>query len=468
MFNTKIQKMVALLAVVAMTGSCLAGCGGSSSSTESSTGTTTEATTEASTEAATSEEGYTGTLVIAIHDQLNNQTIVDGLAYLQEQDKWANVEFDIRDQDADYETNLPIEVMSGSQVDIVYTFNPIYMNQWTDEGIIIPIDDALAELGEDFDARYGAYADAARVDGEVMGIPAGLTSWGLFYNMSIFDEAGIEYPDQYEAMTWTEYRELAAQLTSGSGADKVYGTLNLDWSMYWYQEAIYNLGGGEEFYTADGLSNIEDPAFADALEDTYTMQNIDKSTPTYSEITTSQIEPDGWFTGDYAMYLHGNWILNWLADTDTYPRDYEVGFAPMPVPDDSEDGTLMTSGIVATFSVAATTADATMATDFIIDLNEYATQYSSSEIYLDQTVESEALFVDICDQIEDSMFTTEAVTELFMSEDITFVSEKITGASCAEYEAIVMEEVEMYLADAQDLDTTISNIKTRADDLLSE
>ncbi len=49
---------------------------------------------------------------------------------------------------------------------------------------------------------------------------------------------------------------------------------------------------------------------------------------------------------------------------------------------------------------------------------------------------------------------------------IVSVSEKITGVKASQYETVMNEEVEKYFVQEQDLETTISNIKKRADELI--
>ncbi|MFI3175240.1 MAG: extracellular solute-binding protein [Bacillota bacterium] len=470
MLRNSMKQWVSTLLISALAVGTLAGCGGSepapAAEAPAATTETPAATAEEAPAAEETATGYTGNLVISIHDQLNNLAVVEALDYLQTTDKWKDVDFDIRPQDQEYEINLPIHVMGGQQIDVMYNFNPIEQDKNSSAGIIQPIDDALAELGIDLEEKYGNYAVAAYNDGEAFAIPGGVTAWGLFYNKNLFDEAGLPYPDPTVPMTWSEYRDLAVQLTSGSGVDKIYGTLHLEWPMYWYGEAIMTLGGGQAFYNEEGLSNIEDPVFRETIEAVYNMQNVDGVTPTMADIVARKIEPDGFFNGNYAMYLHGTWFLNWLADTETYPRDYEIGFAPMPVPDGTTQR--QTWGVTGTYAVPATSADPVMATDFCVDLVAEITQRTSSEIFVDQTVSRDNLFVSIADEIEDGQFTTEAIQDLFMNPDQLMISEKVSGPNAAKYEAVLIEEVEKYFADAQDLDTTISNIKTRGDKAILE
>ncbi|WP_305768572.1 ABC transporter substrate-binding protein [Candidatus Epulonipiscium viviparus] len=411
-------------------------------------------------------DGYTGKLVISIHNQLNNPAIVEGINALAVTDKWKNVEMEIIPQDVEYPTTMPIKIMGGTSIDVIYNFNPIEFEKNASNGILTNLDQHAKELGVDLEARYGSNLASSTYQDSVYGIPGGYTAWGLFYNKSIFDAANIPYPDIDTPMTWSEYRELAAKLTSGQGANKTYGTLHLDWPMYWYGEAIMELGGGQHFYNEEGLSNIEHPAFRNALEQAYKMQNVDKSTPTQSDLIARKIEPDGFFAGQYAMYPHGTWFFNWLADEESYPRDYEIGFAPLPIP----DGTTQHQnwGVCASFAVPVTSSNSLMATDFCIDLVEYATRYSPIEAYADLSVAPEKLYATIHEDIPDEGMTAENVQKVFFHPEQINLAEKVTGPNAAKYETVIDEEVEMYLAGAQDIDATIANIKKRGDKVIQD
>ncbi len=438
----------------------LAACG-APAETPASTGGDEAPASEADGGGDATEGGYSGEMVISVHNVVNNTAFLEAVDVVMATDKWKNVTIDMRPQDNEYATNFPIQVAGGETIDVMYNFNPIEQAKMSSAGVIIPMDEYVAELGINLEERYGTYASGAYTEGQVFGIPGGATAWGMFYNKKIFDDAGKDYPDATTPMTWTEYRALAAELTTGEGSDKIYGALHLDWPMYWYSEAIMTLGGGQNFYNADGLSNIEDPAFADALQDTYNMQNVDMSIPKLADILATQTGPEAFFTGNYAMYPHGTWTLNWIADKETYPRDWEIGFCPLPIPDGTTQR--QTWGVVGTFGLPATVSDPIRATEWIVDVVAETTKLSSSEIYPDQTVSADNLFVEVVEQIEDEQFTTEAIQDLFLSPDQLMILEKVSGPNAAQYETIINEEVGMYLGEEQDLDTTIANIKERGD-----
>ncbi len=61
---------------------------------------------------------------------------------------------------------------------------------------------------------------------------------------------------------------------------------------------------------------------------------------------------------------------------------------------------------------------------------------------------------------------TELIQKILANPETIFISEKITGPNNAKYEQVVNEEVEKYFVQAQDITTTIQNIKNRGDKVI--
>ena len=151
----------------------------------------------------------------------HNEALYDAIEVLKGMEKYKDVTFDVKfDNDESTKDKIPTYIAGGEQVDIVYSGNPIYQQQYVDGGVIVPITEYVEKYGINMEEQYGEYAKFAYNAGEVYGIPGGATAWGLWYNKKIFDDAGIEYPDPEVPMTWEEYSELAKQLTKGSGSEK--------------------------------------------------------------------------------------------------------------------------------------------------------------------------------------------------------------------------------------------------------
>jgi multiple sugar transport system substrate-binding protein len=387
------------------------------------------------------------------------------MAEVEEMDKYSNVEFEVHNREADYLTAVPIAIAGGEQKDIVVIPNPMIQQEWADQGAIVPLDDLAKKAGVDFDEEFGDYAENARNNGQIFIVPQNKTSWVLYYNKDIFDKAGVPYPDSKIPMTWDEYREVAKKITSGEGANKVYGAFYLTWGTFWYGDAIEALGGGEHFYNEEGLSNIEDPAFKTSLQRVYNMMHVDKSMPTHANVKTSKVGATTFMNGKYGMDIQGGWVLPWAVDKNTYPRDWKLGIAPMPV----DSGTTpMTWGIVNGFAISPTSANPELAFEIAMDLSRLSAKYAESSPSANRLVPQNNLFKGLVDDLASDGITLDELNYLFANSDVKSVTEKIIGKNNVAYEKVITEEVEKYLVKEQTIDETIANIKKRGDKVISE
>ncbi|WP_175415126.1 ABC transporter substrate-binding protein [Paenibacillus algicola] len=384
---------------------------------------------------------------------------------IQKLDKYSHVTFDFHGREADFLTSVPIAIASGAQVDIIVVANPMIQQQWADAGTIVPLDELSKSIGVDFKEEFGPYADNASNNGELFIVPHNITRWALYYNKSLFDQAGVPYPDAKVPMTWDQYREVAKKLTTGEGAAKKYGAFYLPWGTFWYGDAIMALGGGEQFYTAEGLSNIEDPVFTRSMERIYNMMHVDQSMPTHANTVTSKIDPPAFMNGQYGMNIQGGWVLPWAADKEKFPRDWKLGVAPLPV--DSGEKT-KTWGIVNGFGISPTSANPELALDIAIELSRLAAKYADSSESANRTVSQDELFAVFGEALAEDDITVEQLKSIFANEETEFVGEKVMGPNNVKYEKVINEEIEKYLVKEQDMQQTIQNIKTRGDKTIQE
>ncbi len=462
MKGKNIKKIVVLALAMMLVASLFSAC---AKKDESKPKTTQEKQEQAETDK-TEDKGKKENIkmVLNLFDFLDGADMLKALEDIQKDPKFDHIDFEVLEKQADYLNKMPILVASGEQQDIVAVFNPIEKAKYASAGTILALDDIIKSAGVSFDELYGNYVNEVKYEGETFLIPYQVTSWVMFYNKAIFDHQGIPYPDANKPITWTQYRELAKKLTYGEGENKKYGALHLTWPMFWYGEAIMELGGGTEFYNKEGLSNIENPAFSKALQRTYDMMHVDKSIPTHADTVISKRPPTAFMTGDYGLFLQGSWLLNWAADKETYPRDFEIGIAPLPV--DDKATTRKSWGVVNGLAIPQTATNPEEALAVAVELTRLCSIYTASSQTAYQAVESNELFVGLSDVLGKEGMTSEAMKNGFANPETAFVVEKVTGKNPSEYGTVIDEEVEKYFVQEQDLDTTIKNIKTRGDKVI--
>ena len=120
----------------------------------------------------------------------------------------------------DYDTKIPVLLSSGDTSDVITIKSMNIYTSLVEKNQLMPLDDMVKESGIDM-APYQGSDEGIRIGDQLYGLPFRNDYYVLYYNKTLFDKAGVEYPKH--DMTWDEYRELAKKMTSGEGNDKIYG-----------------------------------------------------------------------------------------------------------------------------------------------------------------------------------------------------------------------------------------------------
>ena len=158
------------------------------------------------------------------------------------------------------------------------------------------------------------------------GFPYDHSTWAIYYNQAMFDEAGIEYPGGVGSEPWTvgEFVEVAKALTKPDGSQ---------WGV-WYPGATPNQyldscfiysAGGRNF--DDGLRQciIDSPESAKGLQFIVDLMHTHKVAPTPAELAGGDI--DYFASGLAAMHINGQWDL--MGKNQTSDFDFDVAYLPV-------------------------------------------------------------------------------------------------------------------------------------------
>lgn len=192
-------------------------------------------------------------------------------------------------------------------------------------GALLPLTEYVeGPDGMSLDDFHPVALDAITKDGEIWALPQDLSPRnGLYYNMKMFDEAGIPYP----TADWTveQMADVAQKLTMGERPRvERYG---ISWAdrqgLLWF---IYAFGG--DIWAEDGKKCVIDSeeclkGVNFALDLIYEYG----AAPSYVEVTPEAME-DLFKAEKVAMFIGGGW--NIPAITRDVP-DLEFGVAPMPL-----------------------------------------------------------------------------------------------------------------------------------------
>lgn len=346
----------------------LAGCG-SQAGSDAAQGTAQSAAQSADQKAedktaAEQAEGEKQVLSVTTWDNESTpqfQAVID--AY---EEKNPNVEIKIIDTSADeYNNSLGISLSAAqADPDVIWVKDMGSMLQMADKEQLLALDEYIERDGLDLSIYKGA-AEQLMYNGKSYSLPYRNDWYILFYNKDLFDAAGVAYPSN--DMTWEEYYELAAKMTSGEGSEKVYGSHNHTW-----QALVTN------WAVQDGKNTVVEKDysfFKSWYEDALALQD-NGYIQDYSTLKTANIHYSSVFKNQQcAMMPMGTWFIATMmqsqADGET---DFNWGIAKIPHPADTEAG--YTVGALTPVAISAFTDQADLAWDFV----KFASSEEAAEI----------------------------------------------------------------------------------------
>ncbi|MCL2747167.1 MAG: extracellular solute-binding protein [Oscillospiraceae bacterium] len=146
---------------------------------------------------------------------------------------------------------------------------------------------------------YNGVLEQISVGGEFYALPFKQDFWVLYYNKDIFDAADVAYPTN--DMTMEEYDALARRLTSGSGANKIYGAHYHGWRS---ASSLFSILDGQHTIV-DGNYNFMKPTY-----EMVTKQQDDGIVMTLADIRASSMHYTGaFYSGQIAMLNMGTWFI---------------------------------------------------------------------------------------------------------------------------------------------------------------
>ncbi|MEF2246980.1 MULTISPECIES: ABC transporter substrate-binding protein [unclassified Paenibacillus] len=223
-----------------------------------------------------------------------------------------------------YYEKLRIQLSGGVEYDL---FGGV-LDSMIDTGIIEPLDDYIKNNNVDV-SGYGEMFEGMKINGNSYGLPYRKSNWMLYYNKDLFDQFQVPYPS--DDMTWDQFREVAKQMTKGSGQDKIYGAFLHTWAQTWYMQAVQ---------AGATIIDKDMEPFKKALQFRLDME-ADGSIMKWSEQIASGAHYNAAFQkGNIAMNLMGDWHV---AQLRTAEKEGKISFdwdvVPIPHPEGVEKNT---------------------------------------------------------------------------------------------------------------------------------
>lgn len=393
-------------------------------------------------------------VTINVHSWDNEYAIINATEKFNETNSDINVNLILSPWN-DYQDKLFTSLAGGEDIDAYFIRVQEAFHTYASKGLIYPLDDLIAKDGFDL-SIYGGYIDQLKIDGVTYAIPYRGAGTYLFYNKEAFDKAGVPYPT--ERFTWGEYREMTKKLTSGEGADKVYGGF--------FQPTIYHffiipaLQNGVKIVNDDYTTDINSPDVREALDFVLALSEEDKSHPTYAEMKATNMGTTSSFTtGRVATVIAGEWFAGTLKnskDAGNFTFDWGLTYLPCDTDDYVSLG-LATKGCIN--GDAKHPEEAFEYLKFVGGLEGQAiiADAGSKPVYVND---------EIIDRFAKPLEFDDFEKELYFA-NVKMAHEPVNlGGSYASQ--ILTEEFSLYLTKSQDLNKTMENMYKRLDEALQE
>ena len=376
-------------------------------------------------------------------------------AFEEETGIHVDVDFIAGDDDA-FKRKVNIDLMAGSDVDVIETLGPRDYSLRVSAGFFMPLNEAAEEAGLNPEEMYGANLPV-EADGNYYALPFKQEVFCVFYNKDMFDAAGIPYPEG--PWTWDDYVETAQKLSQPEKG--IYGSFMPSNMPYYIIQAFQQ---GADFYTEDGLSNFDSEAFRDAAEWFRHISNDLRIQPTMEELQAEGAAFNYYAAEGYrlGMFPQGNWFTRLLNSQEDYPRDWRYGVAPLPSAGENGKNNLSSIGYVSVNKNAAHVEEALIYALWIAD-NQWKYE-GGIPAFAKMTEEEQQIAFGAIAEASNGQVTVEELYENLVNTGLGSVPSDLVGTAAKEYSTIIKEELLSYNLEIQTLDEAVEKIVSRADE----
>lgn len=431
----KTKKIISVLLTLAVASSVFIGCGSKKDTKEEG-----------------NVSGEKVTLKMSVWDKDKTaylQPVID--AYKAQNE---NVDIELVDiSSAEYQDKLSVMLSGGSDdIDIITVKDTPGYSSMVNKGQLEPLTSYIEKDKVNLNL-YSGTTEQMTIDNELYSLPFRSDFWVLYYNKDLFDKAGVEYPTN--DMTWKQYEELARKMTSGSGAEAVYGSHYHTWRSTVQLPAVL-----------DGKNSIiqEDYSFLKPFYEMVLGMQKDKVVMDYGSLKTGSIHYSGVFENEQiAMLPMGSWYIGTvIASHDKGTADMNWGIVKYPHADGVEPGT--TVGTITSLGINSKSSKKDAAWDFI--------KFFSGEEGAKVVANSGTLPAIKTDSIVDTIagtkgFPTDANSKEALNTVKTYLEMPVDSKS-ALIEIILNEEHDLIMTGSVDIDAGLKEMANRVKEELNK
>ncbi|MCF3135649.1 ABC transporter substrate-binding protein [Streptomyces olivochromogenes] len=244
-----------------------------------------------------------------------------------------NIHVNVVGNMTDDKINQALRAGGEKAPDVISSFTTNNVGKFCSSGALVDLNPFFKKSNIDPEKTFPKpMNEYTQFDGNRCSVPLLGDAYGLYYNKTAFKKAGIANPPK----TWSEFEADAKKLTIAQGDS--YKQLGFMPNYHGWESTTehYFAQFSPTYFDGSGKSNLaKDPAFQAGftlqkklVDDLGGYQKLEKFRATLGD----EWGPKHPFhTGQVAMQLDGEWRLGMAEEAKP---GFEIGVAPLPVPDD--------------------------------------------------------------------------------------------------------------------------------------
>ncbi|MFK0045844.1 ABC transporter substrate-binding protein [Streptomyces sp. NPDC090741] len=244
-----------------------------------------------------------------------------------------NIKVKVTGNMTDDKINQALRAGGDKAPDVVSSFTTDSVGKFCNSGAFADLNPFLQKSGMDKAKVFPkTLLEYTQFNGNQCTLPLLNDAYGLVYNKDAFKAAGITEPPK----TWSQFAEVAQKLTKPSGDS--YDQLGIMPTYHGYETTPVRLAAqwSPKYFDADGKSSLaKDPAFASMLTAQKDLvaklggyEKLEKFRSTFGDEWSAE---HPFHKGQVAMQIDGEWRAAMAKEAGV---TFEIGTAPLPVPDD--------------------------------------------------------------------------------------------------------------------------------------
>lgn len=381
--------------------------------------------------------------------------------------------------DTDGLARLDTLIAGGQQIDLVYLTTSDLMRRAIN-GAALPLNDAIATNGDNFEADYGKLgANATAFQGNIYGVPRAGNTFKVFYNKTLADANGIIVPDQ---MTMAEFLAVTKQFAAVPGL-KYPACIQALWVQITYGAASV---AGWQMVKKDAsgriVTNFDDQRFRDSLKFYHDFARVEHLAPDAATYAAESLNRRRALAlGETGLILDGPYALIWLQgfqfnDPGEGKLNFEIGVSELPVLTEADKTKSSYNELAGAFYAPSTCKNLLEAYRFMrfvcndnFDINgTYMPVYADAN--LETAVSTFTRFTDSKGSLHTDIYPVETAIKAVTVPNDSFLGVFPVDPSLINYvpslDALLEEQLTLYLNDEMTLDAFIADITKRGQEIL--